>query len=384
MLNNLSNNSDAILIVWPSGMDELEAIKSEIDSKFDILTERSYFIDRNGARDIIEAMYPVANWIKGLKAREIGTGKLSVFVFRDLDPNNQLLVTNSGPQWGNYNFLSLKNLLRHDGGSRSQVHVTNNSAEFDFHHRILSSFFARRAAKGVLCDWESLDSVFEQMNNFVRYCVLRKGEDVLSNNKILSNYDDIDILVENLGDFIFATGARKVFEIGYENRYSVSVNGQNILFDVMEIGDGDLPRDWQAQILLTRRYIGIVAAPNSEHQFFSFLYHVLFHKKSPTKSDLELLKKYFYELGEGNTRPLGFINFFDMLASYMRLNGYRAFRPRNYRTYYNLKLAVALGLHQPTLRFSVIRRVSDGKKILRSFLELWKEDLKKIRALFFG
>jgi hypothetical protein len=181
-------------------------------------------------------------------------------------------------------------------GGRSRVHATNSPAE-TAHDLILltgeslGTFEARMPDTEVRLEpvqrdltgtrgWESLDRLFEVLNETVRYLVLRNFED-LGRGRTLAGHDDIDLLTDSPQDLILLLNGRKVHKMPYRVHFRVPVGDASAAFDVRRVGDGYYPRAWQERFL-ARRWLDRDGfyRPHPDDHFHGLLYHALVHKKS--------------------------------------------------------------------------------------------------------
>lgn len=142
--------------------------------------------------------------------------------------------------------------------------------------------------------WESIDDFFEYMNKNMIYVVLRSWEELFEKEFICSG-KDIDILCGDRKKFIKACIERGA--IGkrntalFNNSVYIKIKNNYIPVDVYEPGDGYYDKSWEVKMLQTRKMKEKqVYILSEENMFYSYLYHVLRHKKQVEEKHRKILE----------------------------------------------------------------------------------------------
>ena len=164
--------------------------------------------------------------------------------------------------------------------------------------------------------WSSLQSFFSSANIRNNYLILRKHE------KLDNKNEDIDVLCENKLWF--------VNDLFLEKRnwgissYKVKIKNKMRDFDIRFLGDNYFDSLWQINMLSKKSMFNGYFILNTENHYFSYLYHILIHKK-------ELKKEYINYLNNiGLKNKITVINknyLIKELNNFMSFNGYQYITP---------------------------------------------------------
>lgn len=132
--------------------------------------------------------------------------------------------------------------------------------------------------------WISLSFLFEFLNKYSNWLILRNFED-LNDSYVFEKGDDIDILCEEIDFFSALMNAKK--RSSERCSYFVTVNNLQIPLDIRFIGDKYYDPLWSKD-MLTRKVINNgIPTPCQSDYFFSLLYHSKLQKSfvKPTYLD---------------------------------------------------------------------------------------------------
>lgn len=137
-----------------------------------------------------------------------------------------------------------------------------------------------------------LKDLFNHLNNNCRYLVLRNWDNLLDESIYGQGHEDIDVLCEDLGEFIKITGAKRVHSEKDRDNYVVPFEGMNVRFDVRWVGDGYYPEGMERAMLNNRRMNEqSVFIPSIVDYYYSLAYHALLQKPSVSEEYLEKLNQ---------------------------------------------------------------------------------------------
>lgn len=143
--------------------------------------------------------------------------------------------------------------------------------------------------------WESLEQLFEAMNESLDYLVLRNTEDITKEFSP-SIHGDIDILVRDLKTAIQLMQAIKYHKEPYRVYYEVKVADGIVPFDIRYVGDNYYCEKWENDVLNHRVFVEnrgmkyYMMSP--EQQYYTLLYHVYLQKKSVSLDYPDKLTEY--------------------------------------------------------------------------------------------
>ena len=131
--------------------------------------------------------------------------------------------------------------------------------------------------------WKSIENFFFAANLRSNYVILRFWEDLNDLNKI----DDIDILCENL--LVFRNDTFSVKRSWGVSSYKVKINSLEISIDLRFVGDNYYDPSWQIKMLekkIKKNYFYVL---DQKNYFWSYLYHIIYHKKEVKKKEISYL-----------------------------------------------------------------------------------------------
>jgi hypothetical protein len=118
--------------------------------------------------------------------------------------------------------------------------------------------------------WTSLSFLFELLNKYSNWLILRNFED-LNDSYIFEEGDDIDILCEEINFFSALMNAKK--RSCERCSYFVTVNNFQIPLDIRFVGDKYYDPVWSKDMLTRKVITNSIPTPCQSDYFFSLLYH---------------------------------------------------------------------------------------------------------------
>ncbi len=284
-----------IFIVWSKAEDKLEAILDDIRLHLTIKQLYTMCWSKGKFSENLSRFYGQNLPDGSDKEMHCGTDKFSCIVVEDLEPKYQTRETSRGLESVNINMFDQKVKYRDWTGGGHKIHATNNIQEAEHD---LSLLFDKSIAyfKSMLNDstnfhlfnqdlvgsntWESIEKLFDYLNKFTKYIVMRNFE-CLPDEYTMEEHGDIDLLVENIEEVIHLTNAKKVFPELYRVHYQININGENVLFDFRYLGDDYYDKKFE-KLLLNNRILDDKGfyRPTDKLYFVNLLYHALVHKPS--------------------------------------------------------------------------------------------------------
>lgn len=128
--------------------------------------------------------------------------------------------------------------------------------------------------------WDSLRSVFDQLNNSANYAILRNWEE-LSTEDFLQGHEDVDIICDNPKKVIKALGAVKEPVWGHNCHYFIKCGNKLIEIGIRYVGDDYYDSCWEKEMLSTRVFdkrLGAYVLAEDMY-LYSLLYHAFLHKR---------------------------------------------------------------------------------------------------------
>ncbi len=253
----------------------------------------------------------------------------------------------------NTNTFDLKNSLRR--GRTSFLHCSDTIQEAYDNLEALS-FYKHNVP---VCYWEkwrpsfsSYEDFFNVLNNEqeLKYVVLRNFEEFPE--KFDHKSSDIDILVNDFYLFKRITGAvgykhklpkdhpsmGPAYEYGgYKVAAKVLIGGNEVTLDIRFIGDGYYDVEWGKQILKNRVKWKNFYVPGKTDLLYSFLYHILVHKREVTKENRIRVKKMAGIVVRAEEKRYRDEDLWCMLDKYMETRQYNYVRPEELNIPFNAR-----------------------------------------------
>ncbi len=332
-----------LFLLWSNARYKEREIIQELRSQFDIVEIYEIFWNKNIFKKNLERFY--CEKIRG-KIKHTGTDKFLLITVRDNSPKYQYMQTLKGFEMVNMKTLSLKQKFRKltDGGYK--VHSTNDIKEVDknlsfligesyddYYKRTLDKSWGENNTYIQITEqpkgtngWDSFDDVFYFLNSSCKYVVLRGFN---------SSDGDIDLLVEDCNVIKYLLNGKFVKTNRYKSKLEITVDGKKYILDLRYVGDNYYCEKWEQDILKNRVLCaGDYYVPNQKDFFYSLIYHIFFHKKSPSRkydAVLENLLPHFYNGVEKDNHNL----YLKLLYKFMDANDYFPIEPKDRKVKYN-------------------------------------------------
>lgn len=167
-------------------------------------------------------------------------------------------------------------------------------------------------------NWESLELLFDELNEKCDYLVLRNYEHLFEEG-FLSEHPDIDFLCDDPQKFIGASGSVPRGDAKEPFSRKILVAGEEIPVDLRIPGDGYYDEPWERAMLAGRRKLGngVYVMEETEY-YYSLIYHALIQKHTLSEDYRLRLRLMGEKLGVSGDEPL-----LAQLESYMRSHGYQ-------------------------------------------------------------
>lgn len=322
------------------------------------------------------------------KEAHAGGAPFEVFIVEDKNPSYGLVESNSGAiEWQNLSVREAKNALRAKVGRPEHflVHSSNSKREFwrDAHLILGADVLSELLGEGTYAQdfrkigdlqgaggWESSLQMLEFLNRTVDYVCLRPVSIGLGGSHAGG---DIDILTWDINDLAALANAK--IGLAGEPHWQVwtEIQGESVMLDLREVGDGDLFDSWQRRILETRTLTQGYFEPNDENRFFYLLHHLATEKSLADSKHSELVHRLGVDLGllEREPKP-GPFRLAKLLSRWLRTQKYFVSRHYGRSTRADPRLFSALGAPdvkaaadnaRAQLRF--LREIADPKNLGR-------------------
>lgn len=346
----MSNQKELhLMIIWHRGMGMKDRILEDLQKKFQIANVYEISWDKKNFAKNISRFYGKKLQDIHRKVRECGEGSFLLITFLDNSPEYGVRQTTSGLQRVNANIFDLKKCYREMDSVPFSIHATNDPMETkrdiflllgavyeDYlrdSRRWSGEITVIKADTYALTGFSGLKELFQLLNQCTRYVVLR-NYDNLPKSYVVGSHGDIDLLVESLDDAVGLLGAKREEEAEYRVRYSVSVDGERIYFDLRSVGDGYYDESFQKEILNGRTFNekGFYV-PSVDSHLYALLYHALIHKKDVStdyKAKLDAALA-----GVGNSQRITHEEMCSALDRFIVKNGYGYPVPSDKSVYFN-------------------------------------------------
>ncbi len=286
-----------LFILWSEARREESRILADIADRFEVVRVVEITWSAEAFSENLTRFYGVLLPAGSYKEEHVGTGPMLVVVVRDRHPRYAPTETSRGIQTVNTNLFEAKSLHREWTGGGHKVHATNSPREFDHDITLLLGRNAREFEDGVFSEyamddggdaisadlagrggWISLRHLFHVLGSTVPYAVMRNF-DVLPDAYYAGSHGDIDLIVDNVDEAVFVTGARKAFAEDFRVHVAVSVGGDDVMFDFRHIGDGYYDAAWESAMIRDAVSSNGVRTVSPDDHLHGLLYHALIHKR---------------------------------------------------------------------------------------------------------
>jgi hypothetical protein len=163
----------------------------------------------------------------------------------------------------------------------------------------------------------------------------------LFNLSILSDHNDIDLLVRDKRQVVEMLECRPRNSVQDCDSFTVQVNDSAVFFDIRYIGDGYYCSDWEEKMLSDRVFEDGFYKQSDMNYFFSLAYHAIIHKMCIVEDYYKKLELLFYKLNLDKSYNLqNYKNPFDLyfviLIEFIKKNEYMITKPKDPFVYFNL------------------------------------------------
>jgi len=356
-----------IVILWQHGRTVEKELLEELNSEYQVLGE--YEIDWGEDFSQYLTRFYGQNLPKNCgKERHCGNGKFLLVTFLDNNPTYSCVETSRGSEYVNINIFYLKEKYRKLTGGGHKIHTTNSPQETSHDLYLLlgvdcETYLAEKKGTAAIerksittftgggtKGWGSLEQLFSFMNSQINYVVLRNFE-MLPHNYYSKEHGDIDLLVEDLDDAVYVTGAEKVHSENFRVYHKVRINHEDVFFDFRHIGDRYYDEPWERHILQHRTLLDQgFYIPGPEDYAYSLIYHALIHKKRIASDYPEKIATALRSIKPVKQQDLTFDHFYERLMKFLVKNAYGIIQPKDisvyfddrYRSYERLKQELSL------------------------------------------
>lgn len=335
-----------LFLLWGNARYKEAEIIEEIKKQFEIVEMYEISWDKNVFKQNLERFY--CEKIRG-KIKHTGTDKFLLVTIRDKSPQYEYMQTLKGYELVNSKILTLKNKFRKLTGGGYKIHSTNDIGEVDknlvfligesyndYYNRTIGKSWSDGSEYLQITEqpkgtngWKSFEDVFYLLNSSCKYVVLR-GLDVSGG--------DIDLIVDDFNTVKHLLNGKKVHRNKFRTQVETTINGERCLFDLMYVGDNYYCEKWEEDILENRvlstegYYV-----PSQQDFFYSLIYHVLFHKKVPSRKYDEMLEKmlpnFYSDIVESGQDYHNL--YLKLLWKFMDENDYFPVKPKDRKVKYN-------------------------------------------------
>lgn len=361
-----------LFIIWKNAQKTTDKIVEDIHSKFTIkdvydISWTSKHFSSNLSRFYGGKLPPNCP-----KETRIGHGPFTLIVVEDEDPSYEKRDTGRrGIQMVNTKMFDAKAVYRgwaeklHNASDL--VHATNTPLETSHDLTLLlglnpDDYYSKLGKK--LWDgeikklntdlvgvngWSDIHQLFYVLNSSIDYVVLRNFES-LPDTYPLAYQEDIDLLVDNYKEACWIMNAKPVCKEPYRILNEVTIDGQEVRFDIRYVGDDYYHKQWEENILKNRVFdSGGFYKPNDEDYFYTLLYHAIVHKPEMRDDYNERLTKMSAELGINGIEK-------SLLDEYMNTMGYNYSKPVDKSVYYALDSVHQKKSNEPSLSNNKIKQ----------------------------
>lgn len=200
----------------------------------------------------------------------------------------------------------------------------------------------------------NIKKLFEELNNNCNYIVLRNWDNVFDECIYGKGHEDIDVLCDDVNEFIKLTNAQRIHSNNHRDNYIVQLGDEKIRFDIRWVGDGYYPIKWE-KTMLERR---ILSAPGvyvmcREDYCYSLAYHALIQKASLSDEYRLKIEKNLCLL-TGKARSYSKNDICNELDTYLRAKSYKVVIPEDPGVYMNWAMASHF-IHRFSIKLKIRR-----------------------------
>lgn len=206
----------------------------------------------------------------------------------------------------------------------------------------------------------------DYLNDRCTYIVLRNWDNLAEDGVYENGHEDIDILCENLDQFVSLTKAERIHPEENRDNFIVPCGAIKIRIDARWVGDGYFPMEMEKTMLENRVYDqrGFYI-PSQIDNYYSLSYHALIQKPLLSNEYKKRISKLRQPLF-GTGIPLTEAIILNDLRTYLNTNHWEVEYPNDPGVYLNQKIVRQLPLNNNLSRI-VYRLFFMVKRTLLSF-----------------
>ncbi len=344
-----------LFIIWEKARNHEQEIIAKIRQKFSVLKLFEVSWNRDKFSENLTSFYGAKLPKNSHKEEHCGNGKFLLIVVEDQNPQYAERPTSKGVQVVNINLFDAKDEYRQITGGGHKIHSTNSLKEVQHDIVLLTGLSLKDFRKKyqtpsqeveelkidlpAVRGWKSVEELFYFLNETSEHVVLRNF-DILPKSFSSEEHGDIDLLVDDLNEIMFVTGATKIFDLDYRVHCKIKIVSEEVLFDFRYLNDGYYDSKIEKEILQTRKLNEQnIFTPSSEMHFYSLLYHALVHKHKIANDYLISFSKLSDAVGvidySKNFRELKEEYLKKLLDEWMVKNGYSYTKPNDKSVIFN-------------------------------------------------
>ena len=317
--NNMSIQKNLYLfIIWEKARHLENEILKRMNKEFKILKKFAIKWDEDKFHDNIYSFGGGCLVNSNFHEEHKGKGEFLMVLIEDGNENLEVRLTAQDKMLVNKNVFDFKYKTRAELlNNMCSLHASNNIKETRHDFALLTGqsledFINNNKLDGetiylkqnlpCVDGWRNLSHIFYILNETVNYAVLRNFEG-LPNEVIVDEHTDIDILVEDMQNFISVLEGSKLRDDIFKIRVYADIKGTEALFHCKYIGDDYYDKKWQRKILENRILNqNNIYVPDEQEYFYSLLYHALYQKTYVSNTYIPIFNELMPKLGlEVNT-----------------------------------------------------------------------------------
>lgn len=337
-----------LFIIWSKALDKKTDILKDISSKFEVLETYNVTWSKDKFSENLSRFYGENLPKNSFKEKHCGNDTFTCVIVKDNKPNYEVRETSKGAKVVDINLFDAKQLYRSWTGGGHKIHATDNSEEVRLQLVMLFNktynYYLNKEENKLEKDyrkdlvgadgWNSLEEVFNILNETLNYIILRNFETL--EDELDALHPDIDLLVENKTLAINILNAKATTDKAYRVQYDVLIDNKNINFDLRHIGDNYYCEKWERELISTRIKENYFFRPDENNYFYSLAYHALLHKQYISKDYImrliEISKSFQLNIDKTNFIEAGML---DILSGFMDQNNYSYVEPDDLTVYWN-------------------------------------------------
>lgn len=344
-----------IFILWENSRSYEQEILKLLENNFEVISKHEVLWSKRHVDANFSRLYKnIDKEIINKKSEHVGRGWFLVVFIKDKEPVYTYRKTVSGTiELVNRRIIKIKREIRDLCGD-TYVHSTASPTEF-YEQAILifgvkglhDILYGRRQNYSKLIKdmegaegWKDFRELFAVLEFCSRYVVLRNFEFLPDN--FFENDKDVDILCDNVTNFISASNAsiQKLTPGGA--KVEVSVSGHFVPFDIRFVGDGYYDEKWEYNILKRReKNESNIFQPRIDDYYFSLLYHAALQKSTIDEKYINILNKIAANLDFDFVAKSTFKSVKEVaviLDGFMRYYGYSYVTPKDKNVFVNFRV----------------------------------------------